>query len=144
VARHQITLAQCVGALAKLDRLGLIDLMPGDRVRLKLPRGIRLRDDGPIRRRHGERAIADFLAPRFDRVGGYFAFEFRELSRASHELVRRKLERLALEFHEMADLDAHLPPDERETIGIALGVRAWSMESVVELPPRRVRRGSVG
>lgn len=139
VARHQITPAQCIGCLAKLDRLRLIDLMPGNRVRLKLPRGARLRPDGPIRRRHGKRAVADFLAPRFDEVGGYFAFEFRELSRASFELLRRKLERLAEEFGELAELDGHLAPDLRETIGIAVGVRPWSMESAIELPPRKRR-----
>lgn len=139
VERYQITPAQCVGALAKLDRLGLIDLMPGNRVRLKLPRGTRLRPDGPIRRRHGKRVVEDFLAPEFDRAGGYFAFEFRELSRASFEILRRKLERLVTEFGELAELDAHLPPDARETIGMALGVRPWSMENAIELPPRKRR-----
>jgi transcriptional regulator with XRE-family HTH domain len=139
VSRHQITPAQCVGALAKLDRLGLIDLMPGNRVRVRVPRETRLRPDGPIRSRHGKRALDDFLAPEFGRVGGYFAFEFRELSRASFEILRRKLERLGAEFHELAELDAGLAPDARETIGMALGVRPWSMEAAIELPPRKRR-----
>lgn len=137
VARYRITPAQCVGSLAKLDRLGLVDLMPGNRVRLKLPRGARLRADGPIRRRHGKRAVEDFLAPQFDRAGGYFAFEFRELSRASFEILRRKLERLAAEFHELAELDGHLASDARDTIGMAVGIRPWSMEAAIELPPRK-------
>ena len=38
VARYQISAAQCVGALAKLDRLGLIDLMPGNHIRVRVPR----------------------------------------------------------------------------------------------------------
>jgi DNA-binding Xre family transcriptional regulator len=139
VARYQITQAQCVGALAKLDRLRLIDLMPGNRIRVRVPRTARLRPDGPIRRRHGKRAVEDFLAPEFERVGGYFAFEFRELSRASFEILRRKLARLAAEFHELAELDAGLAPAARETIGMAVGVRPWSMEAAIELPPRRPR-----
>ena len=141
VARHQITPAQCIGALAKLDRLKLIELMPGNRVRMKVPRDTRLRADGPIRRRHGKRAVEDFLAPQFDRVGGTFRFEFRELSRASFELLQRRLERLAAEFQELAELDGHLPPERRETIGMALGLRPWSMEQAIELPPRaRIRQ----
>ena len=139
VGRHQITLAQCIAALAKLDRLGLIDLMPGNRVRVRVPRATRLRPGGPIRTRHGKRALDDFLAPEFGPAGGYFAFEFRELSRASFEILRRKLERLAAEFHELAELDAGLAPDARETIGMALGVRPWSMEAAIELPPRKRR-----
>lgn len=137
VARYQLTAVQCTGLLARLDRLGLIDLMPGDRVRLKLPRDARLRDDGPIRRKHGKRVVEDFLAPQFDRAGGSFAFEFRELSRASFEILKRKLERLAAEIHELADVDARLPPGQRETIGVALGIRPWSMESAIELPARK-------
>jgi transcriptional regulator with XRE-family HTH domain len=139
VARYQITPAQCVGCLAKLDRLKLVDLMPGNRVRVKVPRGTRLRPDGPIRRRHGKRAVEDFLAPQFDRAGGYFTFEFRELSRASFEILRRKLERLAVEFAELAELDSHVAPNRRETIGMALGLRPWSMETAIELPQRLPR-----
>ncbi|HEX4882883.1 MAG TPA: helix-turn-helix domain-containing protein [Casimicrobiaceae bacterium] len=137
VERYQLSAVQCTGLLARLDRLGLIDLMPGDRVRLRVPGDVRLRPDGPIRRRHGKRALEDFLAPQFDRAGGAFAFEFRELSPASFEVLKRKLLRLADEIHQLADVDAHLPPAQRETIGVALGIRPWSMESAIELPARR-------
>jgi hypothetical protein len=137
VARYQLTAVQCTGLLARLDRLGLIDLMPGDRVRLRLPRDVRLRPDGPVRRRHGKRVVEDFLAPQFDAAGGMFAFEFRELSRASFEILKRKLERLAAEVHQLADVDSHLPPADRDTIGVAVGIRPWSMESAIELPARR-------
>ena len=139
VARYKISATQCVGALAKLDRLQLVDLMPGNRVRLRVPRDLRLRAYGPIRRRHGQRAIEDFLAPQFERAGGYFAFEFRELSRASFELLRRKLERLAAEFQELGELDSRVAPSRRETIGMAIGLRPWSMESAIELPARSAR-----
>lgn len=137
VARYQLSAAQCTGLLARLDRLELIDLMPGDRVRTRLPRDVRLRPDGPIRRKHGRRVVEHFLAPQFDRAGGSFAFEFRELSRASFEILKRKLARLVAEMHELADVDAHLPAAERETIGVALGIRPWSMASAIELPERR-------
>lgn len=102
-----------------------------------MPRDARLRADGPIRRRHGRRAVEDFLAPRFDTVGGWFAFESRELSPASASLLQRKLARLVDEFHEYAELDARLPPGQRRTWGIALRVRPWSMESAIELPARK-------
>lgn len=139
VARYRITPAQCTGSLAKLDRLGLIELSPGNRVRVRVPRAARLQPDGPIRRRYGRRAVEDFLAPQFASVGGYFTFEFRELSRASFEILRRKLERLAAEFHELAELDSSLPAEARETTGVALGLRPWSIEAAVELPLRRRR-----
>jgi hypothetical protein len=137
VAHFEITEPQCVALMVKLDRLGLIDLMPGNRVRLKAAPATRLRADGPIRRLHGKRVVDDFLAPQFDRAGGYFAFEFRDLSRASVEILRRKLERLAVEFHELAELDAPLRASARETIGLAIGIRPWTIANALGLAPRR-------
>lgn len=136
--RYAIAPTQVTALLVRLDRLGLVDLLPGDRIVLKVPRAIRLRRDGPIRQAHGRRAVDDFLAPRFEDAGGYFAFEFRELSQASVEILQRKLARLAAEFHELAELDSALAPSSRRTIGLALGTRPWSLESAVALaPPKR-------
>jgi DNA-binding Xre family transcriptional regulator len=143
VAHYRLSTPQCTALLLKLDRLGLIELLPENRVRLRLPRGARLRPDGPLRRKHGARLIDDFLAPRFDRAGGWFAFEFRDLSRASMEVIRRKLERLAAEFHDLAELDANRRAAERTTIGLALGVRPWSLVEAVRLP-RRAPAGREG
>ena len=136
VAQYRLSTAQCTALLLKLDHLGLIELLPENRVRLRLPRGARLRPDGPLRRKHGKRLIDDFLAPRFDHAGGFFAFEFRDLSDASVDVVRRKLERLAAEFRDLAELDANLRASERTTIGLALGVRPWSLVEAVRLPRR--------
>jgi transcriptional regulator with XRE-family HTH domain len=136
VARFEISAPQCTALLVKLDRLGLVELMPGNRIRLKATPATRLRADGPIRRLHGKRVVGDFLAPQFDRVGGYFAFEFRELSRASVEVLRRKLERVTVEFHELAELDSHLRASARETIGLAVGIRPWTIATALGLAPR--------
>jgi DNA-binding Xre family transcriptional regulator len=145
VAQYRLSTAQCTALLLKLDRLGLIELLPENRVRLLLPRGAQLRRDGPLRRRHGARLIDDFLAPRFDSVGGWFGFEFRDLSRSSMDVIRRKLERLVAEFRDLAELDANLRAPERTTIGIALGVRPWSLVEAVRLPRRAPeRRDGVG
>ena len=41
------------------------------------------------------------------------------------------------EFNELAELDAPLRASARETVGLALGIRPWSMENAIELAPRR-------
>jgi transcriptional regulator with XRE-family HTH domain len=143
VASFEITAAQCTALMLKLDRLRLIELLPGNRVRVKATPATRLRADGPIRRLHGKRVVDDFLAPQFDRAGGHFAFEFRDLSRASVEVMRRKLERLAAEFHELAELDSHLRASARETIGLAVGLRPWTIAGALGLARRRASGGAV-
>ena len=86
---------------------------------------------------HGKRVVDDFLAPRFDHAGGYFAFEFRELSRASVDILRRKLEHLVIEFHELAELDSPLHPTARQSIGLAIGIRPWTIAAALGLAPRK-------
>lgn len=137
LAHYDLSLAECTRLLVKLDRIGVIELLPGNRIRLKLDQATRTRTDGPIRRIYGRRAVGEFLEPQFDRVGGYFGFEFGELSRASFEVLKRKLERLAAEFRELAELDSQPRAATRETIGMALGIRPWVMPLLTGLTPRK-------
>lgn len=111
--------------LARLDRLGLIDLLPSDRVRLRIARGFAWRSNGPLRRRYGLRILHEFIADRLDGERSLLRFEVRELSEAFIGLLHRKLERLAAEITRMAELDSNLPGERRRSFGIALAAQPW-------------------
>ena len=134
---YDISKAECTKLLLQLDKLHLIELGANNAVRLKVPRTVRLQRDGPIRRSHGKTVINDFLQVDFAEMGGYFRFEFRDLSPASVAQIERRLERIAQEFHELAELDGYLPPDQRQTVGLALGMRPWMMSWVTGLKKKR-------
>ncbi len=128
-----ISKADCTKLLLQLDKLRLIELGANNALRLKVPKTLRLQRDGPIRRSHGKSVVSDFLQADFAEMGGYFRFEFRDLSPASVAHLERKLERIAQELHELAELDGYLPPDQRRTVGLALGMRPWAMSWVTGL-----------
>ena len=136
LARYEITDAELTRLLVKLDRLQLIELLPANKVKLKVGQHLRLRPSGAIRAKHGQRVLTDFLAVEFDRHGGNFRFEFRDISPASFAVVHRKLDRLAAEFNELAELDSTLPPDQRQSIGMVLGMRPWRIGQVTNLKER--------
>lgn len=140
LARYELSEAELTRLLAKLDRLQLIDLLPGNRIRLKVSRHLRLKPSGAIRAKHGQRTMAEFLAVEFDRHGGHFLFEYRDISPASFAVMQRKIDRLAAEFNELAELDSTLPPDQRPSIGLALGMRPWRIGQVTGLKERPRRR----
>jgi transcriptional regulator with XRE-family HTH domain len=140
LARYEISESELTRWLTRLDRLQLIDLMPGNRAKLKVSRHLRLKPSGAIRARHGQRTMADFLSVEFDRHGGHFLFEFRDISAASFAVIQRKIDRLAAEFNELAELDSTLPPDQRQSIGLALGMRPWRIGQVTGLKERPRRR----
>lgn len=111
--------------LARLDRLGLIELLPSDHVRLRIANDFTWRPDGPVRRRYGAQVLREFLHDRFDGERTLLRFEVRELGEASIEILRRKLQRLAAEVAELAELDAELPSERRHSVGVALAMRPW-------------------
>lgn len=111
--------------LARLDRIGLVELLPADRVRLRVARDFSWRSDGPVRRRYGARVLREFLHDRFDGELALLRFEVRDLSAASLAVVRRKLMRLAAEVAELAELDDELPAAQKHSVGVALAMRPW-------------------
>ena len=111
--------------LAQLDRLALIELLPGDRIRLRVPRDFRWRGRGPVRRRYGLAVLQEFLLDRFHGERALLRFEVRELSEASLQVLRRKMEKLAQEVSELAELDALLPVERKHSVGAAMALRPW-------------------
>ena len=120
-----------VRLLAKLDRLGLIELQPGNRVRLLTARRVQWRRDGPVRRLYEREVKQAFLKDRFAEGVAYFDFESAELAPESARLVRRRLARLGREFDELAELDQNLAPTEKRGYGLMVALRPWAYWNIV-------------
>jgi DNA-binding Xre family transcriptional regulator len=136
-ARYMLSRAEVLRHVLRLEKLGLVDLMPRDKVRLRIPKSVRLRPEGPISRAHGKTVLDAFIGAEFEPAGGLFKFEVRELSSASMELLKRRLERLAAEFNEIAELDSYLPSGQRETIGLVLAIRPYVVSWAMGLKARQ-------
>lgn len=136
LAAYRVTRFELTRLLVRLDRLRLIDLLPHDHARVKVPKSLRLRAGGPIHQVHGKRVVDDFIAAEFARVGGCFRFEYRELSKASYAQIQKRLERLTAEFLELAELDGTMPSKQRQSVGVLLAMRPWALSLVTGLEPR--------
>ncbi|MEO1201511.1 MAG: helix-turn-helix transcriptional regulator [Pseudomonadota bacterium] len=129
-----------VRCLSRLQRLGLIEVMPRKRVRLLTDTRIRWSAAGPIRRRYENRVKHDFVDYAFDAADDALNLEYSELSEASITLLRRRIEQLAAGFQELAEVDRHLPPEEKRGFAVLLAARQWTFwDSVVE--SERMRAG---
>lgn len=114
-----------VQILARLDRLGLIELLPGNKVRLLVGPHVSWRRDGPLWTRYADSVQADFLKEGFRDDEAFLFFETGELSAVSMELIHRKMARLAAEFRELVELDSTLNIDERKHAGLMLASKPW-------------------
>lgn len=135
ITRTELTLA-----LAKLARARLIDWDAGDRVRLRVAKDFVWRAGGPVKKAYGQRVTAEFLRARFSGPLELLRFEARDLSPASAAVLRRRLERMAAEFSELAEVDSTLPARRREGIGLLLACRPWAFSALNALKRRGEER----
>lgn len=117
--------------LAQLDRLGLIELQPKNKVRLLTERRIKWRRDGAVRRLYEREVKQAFLKDGFSEGISSYSFESAELAPESARLIQRRLARLSRELDELAELDAKLTPKEKRGYGLMVAMRPWAYWNIV-------------
>jgi transcriptional regulator with XRE-family HTH domain len=110
--------------MRKLASVGLVS-GTAERVVLGTSLPINWRQDGPVRRLYERQVRDEFLRCAFTAPGEALAFHSAELSAASLRVMKRKLDRLAADFAELAALDVDLKPREKTSVGMLLAVRPW-------------------
>ena len=135
VATYRISDAECIRHLLKLDQLGMIRLLPENRVKLRIARDFGWRPGGPIHQFFRDRAQTDFLNSDFRQPGEWLRFQHAMLSATANARFQQRLQRLIQEF-----ADAH--QDELETASDRFGtsllvaMRVWEPSAFSQL--RRV------
>ena len=129
-----------IGLLTRLDGLGVITLLPGNRYHLNLARNFTWQRNGPMQRYFMNTVLRDVLSAQSEAKGDQFRFVFGMLSPASTEQVRARLQRLAQDFTELSDADTRLPPSDRAGAGMLLVLRAdWEPADLAAFRASQVR-----
>lgn len=123
--------------MVKLDALRLIEMRSKLRARARAASVIAWRRDGPLRHLYEKQVRQEFLQAGFSRPGEALHFLSAELSEASCKVLLRKMERLAGEFRDLADLDRTVSTKEKRSVAALLAVRPWifSMFESLRAPP---------
>lgn len=114
-----------IRCLARLDRLKIIDLLPGNRIKLLISPTFHWIDNGPIHQLFRSRLQDDFFDSRFDRQAEKLVIVNGMLSPKSNAMLQKKMERLAREFAELNDDDAGLPLSERHGVTMVVAMSDW-------------------
>lgn len=137
VATYRISEAQCVQLLARLDRIGFLELLPNNRYRLLVARTFRWTPDGPIMRWTKAHA-PDYFDHPFNGAGETLRVINVRISAESRSVLLARLEQLGYEYEEQHNADAWLPAHQRYPLSLCLAVRPWEPKPFGELR----RRGS--
>jgi DNA-binding Xre family transcriptional regulator len=135
---YDISETECIGHLAKLDQIKLIELLPGNRFRLLIRPDFRWLSDGPIERFYSEQIQREFFSSAFARPDEERLFLTGALSRNAIEQLLRKLNNLAKEFAELHSEDMSLPMEERNNFGLVLALRPWELGAFSSLKRKDV------
>jgi len=133
VAYYNLSLAECVKRLLHLDRLGLIELLPGNRIRLTVSRDFEWQPGGPIARYFREQGQSDFLDSSFHQPGEAMAFVNGMLAESAVAQVQAELRKLRNRFAELHLESVALPLERRMGMGMMLALRRWEPAAFAKL-----------
>ncbi|MDJ0917041.1 MAG: helix-turn-helix transcriptional regulator [Woeseiaceae bacterium] len=133
VERYDVSPELGVRYLRKLDRMGFIDLQPGDRVRLLLANNFSWRKNGAIERFFRSRVQDEFFDHDFQDDESYRIVKNGMLTRKSMLQLVEKLNATGDLFDDTTWEERRLSADERKGTTMVLAIRHWFFEGFKHL-----------
>jgi DNA-binding Xre family transcriptional regulator len=130
ISRHDFTEPQCIRYLVHLDRIHIIELLPGNRIKLLVSPNFKWRNDGPIMQLFCAKIENEFFRTKFAKETEKLVVLNGMLSDASNALFQRKMQQLAKDFDTLSKDDAGLPIGQRKGYTLLQGIRGWNYERV--------------
>lgn len=122
---YDISEAQAVSCLLRLDKIGFLELLPNNRVKLLVARTFAWIPNGPIHAYFKQEAYDDYLNSQFDGDSELLRLVNVMLSKKSTAALLERLQQVAVEFSRLHQEDARLPGEERLAISFMLAARPW-------------------
>jgi len=130
---YRVSEAECIACLAQLDRIGIIELRPLNRYRLKLAKTFRWRAHGPVMEFFREHVVLDYYAGSFDGPAEGLLLVHGGISRALAPSFLERLQKVAQDFAQQHQADQKLASREREGYTLLLGMRSWEFSAFAQL-----------
>jgi transcriptional regulator with XRE-family HTH domain len=130
LANYKITEAECIAAMAHLDRIGIIELRPLNRYRLRLAKAFRWRPHGPVMEYFRENALLDYYSGGFDGPAEGLVLVHGSVSRSVAPVFMERLQSVAQDFAQQHLADQKMQITDREGYTLLLSMRNWEFEAL--------------
>jgi len=130
---YRLSEAECIGYLAQLDRIGIIELKPQSRYRLKLAKTFRWRPHGPVMDYFRDNALLDYFSGGFDGSGEGLLLVHGSISRGLAPSFMERMQRVAQDFAQQHQADQKLADKDREGYTLLLAMRSWEFGAFAAL-----------
>lgn len=143
INHYQITETECIRYLARLDKLKIIDLLPGNRFKLRIDEHFHWLANGPIERFYEKQIQSQFLKATFNGENEERLFLFGLLGDSSTQIIINKMKMLEKEFAELHRHDANLPLNKRHNIGCILAMRPWDLDVFIPMVKKDIKQAKL-
>jgi DNA-binding Xre family transcriptional regulator len=133
LSHYTLSEAEAIKYLVQLDRIGIIELRPLNRYRLKLAKTFRWRPHGPVMNFFREHALLDYFSGGFDKDAESLMLVHGSISKSLAPTFVERLQRVAQDFAQQHQADQKLPAKEREGYTLVLAMRSWELELFTQL-----------
>lgn len=124
--RMKLSGTQITRVLVALDKIGVIELRPGNAIKFKTPRLIRWDNDGPLMKTYGEKVRQVYFKEPFLGPATYCRFLTGPLSDRVAIIAEDRLRKVCREIEDMWEWDMRSRPEEaRHHHGILVACKPW-------------------
>lgn len=127
ITHYQISEHECIRLLARLDKLKMLQLLPGNKFKLLIAQNFRWIPGGPLERFMNRDVIVEFMEGDFHQEQSFRFYLRGSYSSSSIALLKNKLNQLTQEAALLNQQDAKLPLDQRQHTGLLLAIRPWEL-----------------
>jgi transcriptional regulator with XRE-family HTH domain len=130
---YSVSVPECIKYLLQLDKLRIIDLLPGNRIRLNVARDFDWLPSGPIRQYFKNKGLDDFLKSDFADTDETMAFVHGMFTDQALAQIQDELRRLRRKFAELHEESLSAPLSKRRGVGLLLAMRGWEPTDFTKL-----------
>ncbi len=107
-------------------------MITNEKVRTKVKKSVRWRNDGPLAKQYGSAVMSIFFNSDFKGENEHQDFLTGTLNPDSFKVLKRKLSELFREFDELSELDSKSDQEQSEVFWLYSGIRPWAPVEVIQ------------
>ena len=131
--RYKITEVEGITYLARLDRMRLIELLPGNRVKALIATNFTWHPNGPIEQFFRKEVQGPFFNADFTEDGCIRLVKNGDISAVARQQILERLYHIGQMFDDTVIEERKLPLDQRQGTTMVLAVRHWIFDAFAKL-----------
>lgn len=133
IATYKIDEPEAIGLLVQLDKMQLIELLPGNRAKILIANNFDWLPNGPIEAYFKAEAQGPYFNSSFDEAACLRLVKSGDISLQSRQVLCDRLATLGQYFDDVVAADSTLPFEQRNGVTMVLAIRHWEFEAFAKL-----------